>query len=88
MNTEPRPAHCASSAITRRDFLCEAGAGLGAIALAWLLNEEAQAESAGPLNSPYAAKPPHFRAKAKRVVHIFAAGGVSHVDTFDYKPES
>jgi hypothetical protein len=87
MNTEPPRIGCAPSAITRRNFLCEAGAGLGAIALAWLLKEEAQAVSVGPLNSPYAAKPTHFPAKAKRVVHIFAAGGVSHIDTFDYKPD-
>lgn len=32
-------------------------------------------------------RPPHFPAKAKRVVQIFCAGGVSHLETFDYKPE-
>jgi hypothetical protein len=31
-------------------------------------------------------KLPHFAAKAKRVIHIFANGGPSHVDTFDPKP--
>ena len=30
---------------------------------------------------------PHFPPKAKRVVQIFCCGGVSHVDTFDYKPD-
>src|SRR5439155_11511221 len=29
----------------------------------------------------------HFPARAKRVIHIFANGGPSHVDTFDPKPE-
>ena len=29
----------------------------------------------------------HFAAKAKRAVLIFACGGVSHLDTFDYKPD-
>jgi len=29
----------------------------------------------------------HFAPKAKRVVQIFCCGGVSHIDTFDYKPE-
>ena len=29
----------------------------------------------------------HFPARARRVVQIFACGGVSHTDTFDYKPE-
>jgi hypothetical protein len=33
------------------------------------------------------AKPPHFTPKAKRLVQIFCCGGVSHLDTFDYKPE-
>src|SRR5690606_821112 len=29
----------------------------------------------------------HFPPKAKRAIHIFSPGGVSHVDTFDYKPD-
>ena len=33
------------------------------------------------------AKAPHFPPKARRVVQIFCCGGVSHLDTFDYKPE-
>ena len=32
-------------------------------------------------------KPPHFPAKAKRVIHLFMAGGPSQLDLFDYKPE-
>jgi hypothetical protein len=35
---------------------------------------------------PLAPKRPHFPGKAKRVVHIFMNGGMSHVDTFDPKP--
>jgi hypothetical protein len=61
---------------TRRHFLSQTATGLGGIALAWMLDRDA----AG-------AEPTHFPAKAKRVVQIFAPGGVSHVDTFDYKPE-
>jgi len=38
------------------------------------------------LNNPLAPRPPHFPAKAKRVIHIFANGGPSQVDTFDPKP--
>lgn len=73
----------------RRDFLGQAASGFGAIALAWLLAEEAGAAAPGDKlpPSPYAPKRPHFPARAKRAIHIFAAGGVSHVDTFDYKPE-
>jgi hypothetical protein len=36
---------------------------------------------------PLAPKQPHFPAKAQRVIFIFSNGGVSHMDTFDYKPE-
>jgi hypothetical protein len=77
-----------NSFASRRHFLWQVGGGLGAIALACLLQEEAGAapsESLPP--SPYAPKLPHFPAKAKRVIQVFACGGVSHVDTFDYKPD-
>jgi hypothetical protein len=40
------------------------------------------AESSNPL----AARAPHFPAKAKRVIFMYMPGGVSHVDSFDYKP--
>ncbi len=36
---------------------------------------------------PLSPKRPHFPAKANRVIFIFSNGGVSHMDTFDYKPE-
>ena len=36
--------------------------------------------------SPYLAKPPHFKPRAKSVISLFMSGGVSHIDTFDYKP--
>src|SRR5439155_12718282 len=36
--------------------------------------------------APLAPKKPHFPGKAKRVIHLFANGGPSHVDTFDPKP--
>src|SRR5262249_35051301 len=72
----------------RRDFLSDFGTGLGGVALAWLLqNESFGAESTPTKESPYAARPGHFPAKAKRAIQIFCAGGVSHVDTFDYKPD-
>jgi hypothetical protein len=68
--------------------LWQAGGGLGGIALAWLLNRESRGETAATVpDSPYAPRPPHFSARAKRVIQIFACGGVSHVDTFDYKAE-
>src|SRR5439155_880469 len=58
------------------------------IRLACLLSEGAgAAPSARPLAGPLTPKPPHFPAKAKRVVQIFCPGAVSHLDTFEYKPE-
>ncbi len=47
-----------------------------------LANVLAGAESQAPL----AVKPPHFPAKAKRVIFLFLNGGMSQVDTFDPKP--
>jgi len=77
--------------LDRRDFLAHMATGVGGIALATLLAQEAipatrpaeRVAAAGPL-SP---RPPHFAAKAKRVVHLYCTGAVSHVDTWDYKPE-
>ena len=76
-----RPKLDASPLLSRRHFLSNSAGGLGSVALAWLL---AQEQSRG---TPTSALVPHFAAKAKRVVQIFCCGGVSHLDTFDYKPE-
>jgi hypothetical protein len=51
------------------------------MALAGLLAHESRAAD------PLAPKPPHFPGKAKHVIFLFMHGGVSHVDTFDPKPE-
>jgi hypothetical protein len=72
----------------RRDFLRQAGAGFGSIALAALLAEDGllAAEEAPPTN-PLAPTKPHFDGKAKRVIFLFMAGGPSHLETFDPKPD-
>lgn len=49
------------------------------------LMAQAIAEDRDP--DPLSPKQPHFPAKAKRVIFIFSNGGVSHMDTFDHKPE-
>ena len=64
---------------SRRDLLIQAGRGFGSLALASLL----QGEGVNPL----APKAPHLKPRAKRVIYLFMHGGVSHVDTFDPKPE-
>lgn len=64
----------------RRRFLSNGATGLGAVALAWMFNQD-QVRAGSTVGKT------HFPAKAKRVIHIFSPGGVSHVDTFDHKPE-
>src|SRR4029079_15841944 len=63
--------------MTRRDFLFHSGGGLGGIAFAALLNSDRLGADCGL----------HHKPKAKRVVQLFMAGGASHVDLFDFKPE-
>src|SRR5215831_17398940 len=76
--------------VTRRDFLCRCGLGFGMVSLAQLLAPEllgSLAASEVRSDSPLAPRTPPLPAKAKRVIHIFANGGPSHVDTWDPKPE-
>ena len=68
---------------TRRDMLARCGVGMGLIGLQMLSDAPAYATEAA---NPLLVKQPHFPAKAKRVIHIFANGGPSQVDTFDPKP--
>lgn len=71
--------------MSRRHFLWTSG--IGGIALAWILQREtARAATKGGVRAG-SGRLPHFPAKAKRLVHIFCLGGVSHIDTFDYKPD-
>jgi hypothetical protein len=73
--------HRQKRSVTRRDFLWELGGGLGGVALASMLN------GAHAATNPLAPKTGHHPAKAKAVIQIFCPGGLSHVDTWDYKPE-
>lgn len=90
------PLHLSNSGrqlLSRRDFLQWSGTGLGGIGLASLLAEQGLLANESPIRpqidpaKPYAARPAHFQPKAKRVLLIFCSGAISHVDTFDYKPE-
>jgi len=73
---------------SRREMLGRCGVGMGMLGLQALLGDsgllaaEAKTDSANPL----APKAPHFAPTAKRVIHLFANGGPSQVDTFDPKP--
>jgi hypothetical protein len=71
--------------LSRREWLSRTGCGFGALALAGLASSRAAAEAPG-LADPLAPKPPHHTPRAKRVIFLFMQGGVSHVDSYDYKP--
>jgi hypothetical protein len=71
--------------LSRREFLSRSGMGMGALALAGLL-EPSSIRGAGATVNPLAPRGPHWQAKAKRVIHLFMNGGPSQVDTFDPKP--
>jgi hypothetical protein len=51
-----------------------------------LLASQENHPSTQELGDPLAARAPHFPTRAQRVIFIFSNGGVSHMDTFDYKP--
>ncbi len=57
--------------LTRRELLRNSSLGFGGLALSGLYG--------APVN-------PHFPARAKNVIFLFMEGGVSQVDSFDYKP--
>ncbi|MBS1810307.1 MAG: DUF1501 domain-containing protein [Acidobacteria bacterium] len=66
---------------SRRTFLSQSFAGLGALALNTAFGRDLFAQqSKGVIN------PLHHIAKAKRVIFLYQAGGPSHLETFDYKP--
>jgi hypothetical protein len=89
-------SHAGRRLLDRRRFLIESGGGLSGIALSWLLarqgllGAEKERSPIRPLvrpEAPLAARLPHFAPRARRVLVIFCSGAVSHVDTWDYKPE-
>lgn len=75
--------------LNRRQILQSTATGFGWLAFAALHAQwvRAQEKPAARYQSPLAPKPQHFAAKAKRAIFFFMAGGPSHVDTFDWKPE-
>src|SRR5207247_2019934 len=76
------PMNELQSLATRRYFLQRSGFSLGAVALSWLLNKDAQAAAQGGGLEGL----PHFAARAKRVIYLFQSGAPSQMDLFDYKP--
>ena len=87
----------ASALWTRRKLLQNSAVGFGQVAFSALLAgsnlqqtslraDDAVSADKTSSASPLMAKPPHFQARAKRVIFLFMKGGPSHVDTFDPKP--
>ena len=77
---------CEAPASSRRDFLQRSSMGFGWLAFAGLANRgiATGADQSG-LTTPQSAL--RFAPRAKRVIFLFMDGGVSHVDSFDPKPE-
>ncbi len=86
--------------MNRRGFLHQSGMTLGGIGLAKLLADEGllgaletTVSGKSPIRpvidpkNPYASRPPHHIAAAEQVLVIYCPGAISHVDTFDYKPD-
>lgn len=79
-------------AVSRRWFLSQCGVGLGSIALGQLLGEQfldqrAAATSSNGATDPLLPKVSHFAPKAKNVIYLFMAGGPSHLEMLDNKPQ-
>src|ERR1700676_4802108 len=69
---------------TRRSALQTLGCGFGYLALAGIAAQEKARAALAP--NPLVPKAPHFKPRAKRIIFLFIQGGVSHVDSWDYKP--
>jgi len=76
----PRPSYN-----SRRGFLWQVGGGLAGLAASRLLAEESLAAD-GWLPEPELNGGLHHPAKVKRIIQLFMTGGVSQIDTYDYKP--
>ena len=73
--------------LSRRAFLTQSTTGIGALALASLLNPKLFAANPAATGTGGALKTLHFAPKAKRVIYLFQSGAPSHLDLFDPKPK-
>ena len=77
-----------SDRIARRTFLARPGIGLGAMALGSLLAKQGLAGDSAHGSDPKGViHPLHHPPKAKRVIWLYMAGGMTHLETFDHKPK-
>ena len=80
------PDYSTQLQLTRRTLLGRMTTGIGSMALASLLNARRSA-IAGSVSAPEDAAGVHFVPKAKTVIFLCQAGGMSHLESFDHKPE-
>jgi hypothetical protein len=86
------PLHDYQLRLTRRALFGDAARGIGALALASLVNPSLLAAAPTPAPGsklekwPGVITPPHYRQRIKRVIYLCMAGGPSHLETLDYKP--
>lgn len=74
--------------IARRSFLQSTGVGLGSMALSSLLARDGfAADAAASAKWKGVLQPLHHAPKAKRVIWLYMAGGMTHLETFDHKPK-
>jgi hypothetical protein len=72
-----------SRSLSRRQMLRRATLGFGSLALADLLSRTALGSS---VENPLAARAPDFAPRARRIIYIFLDGGLSSIDSYDFKP--
>ena len=88
-----QPTHHATMAtsLARRAFLSRAAGGIGGLAAGSLLAADAAVAATGSNAAiagwPGVIRPFHVPPKAKRVIWLYMAGGMTHLDTFDHKPK-
>jgi hypothetical protein len=73
--------------LSRRELFERTGTGIGAIALASLLANDAPAADPPRAEDPLRPQRRDFAPKAKNVIFLHMVGAPSHLDLFDYKPE-
>jgi hypothetical protein len=88
---QPTPLDNAA-ALARRAFLSRAAGGIGGLAAGSLLAGDAvpaglTGGAAAAAGWPGVVRPFHVPPKAKRVIWLYMAGGMTHLDTFDNKPK-
>src|SRR5690349_21721294 len=72
--------------INRRHFLSRLSLGIGSVALGSLLIPDLFRGGDNEVDNIFQ-RLPHFAPRAKRVIYLFQAGGVSQLESFDYKPK-